>query len=87
MGIDQAIAHSRDPRHVIAPATLTRAASMIPEQMADRLLATSAVIGSVEECRSRLAEYAQMGVDFVLLECTNRFDETLLALGELLRTW
>jgi hypothetical protein len=49
------------------------------------LLEASAVIGSVEECRSRLAEYAQLGADFVLLECTSRFDETLLALGEMLR--
>lgn len=86
MGIDEVIAQNCDPREAISPPALTRAAGVIPARIADWLLAASAVIGSVEECRSRLAEYAQQGVDFVLLECTSRFDETLLALGELMQT-
>jgi alkanesulfonate monooxygenase SsuD/methylene tetrahydromethanopterin reductase-like flavin-dependent oxidoreductase (luciferase family) len=85
MGIDEIITQNRDPRQVISPTALTRAARVIPDRIADTLIAASAVIGSVEECSSRLARYAQQGVDFVLLECTRRYDETIIALGELVR--
>jgi alkanesulfonate monooxygenase SsuD/methylene tetrahydromethanopterin reductase-like flavin-dependent oxidoreductase (luciferase family) len=85
MGIDEIIAQNRDPRQAISPTALTRAAMIIPDRIADTLIAASVVIGSVEECASQLAEYARRGLDFVLLECTGRFDETIIALGELVR--
>jgi hypothetical protein len=54
MGMDEVIAQNRDPRQAIPATALTRAAHIIPDAVAERLIAAHAVIGTVEECAAQL---------------------------------
>lgn len=86
MGMDEMIAQNRDPRQAIPATALTRAAHIIPDAVAARLIAAHAVIGTVEECAAQLGECAWQGVDFVVLDGASPFADTVLTLDNVLQT-
>lgn len=71
--VSERLQHNVDPLQMFDEVELARAASLIPDEIADALT----VIGSVSRCRDRLAEYSKAGVDVASLFTSEAEFETV----------